>query len=96
MTHNIKVIIKKAAKNPMQSGLKKNSWQISFPADFSKYNFPLMNWTGSYDTNGELNLQFPTQEQAINLAKNNGWEYEVKEERKRKIISKSYADNFPS
>ena len=42
----------------------------------------------------EVKLEFSTKDQAINYAKNNNIDYYVIEPQKRKIIKKSYADNF--
>ena len=42
----------------------------------------------------EVKLEFTTIEQAINYAKKNDIDYYVIEPQKRKIIKKSYSDNF--
>ena len=42
----------------------------------------------------ELKLEFSSKDQAINYAKKNNVDYYVIEPQKRKIIKKSYADNF--
>ena len=55
---------------------------------------PLMGWESSSDTLTELKMEFTTKELAINYAKKMKIEYEVIEPKKRKIIKKSYADNF--
>ena len=47
----------------------------------------------SYE-NTELKLEFSSKELAINYAKKMKINYELIEPRKRKIIKKSYADNF--
>ena len=51
-------------------------------------------WTGENDTYSELKLEFSSKEQAIEYAKKNKIIYEVSEPKKRKIVKKSYADNF--
>ena len=53
-----------------------------------------MGWESSTDTLSELNLEFTTKELAIEYAKKNKIYYEIIEEKKRKIVKKSYADNF--
>ncbi len=53
-----------------------------------------MGWESSEDTMSEVRLEFPTKDQAINFAKKNNIEYYVLDSKKRKIIKKSYADNF--
>tara|TARA_B100001564_G_C20354028_1_gene540258 strand:- start:378 stop:659 length:282 start_codon:yes stop_codon:yes gene_type:complete len=81
-------------KNPMQSGLGKSSkWILEFETNDPSTN-PLMGWESSNDTLSELNLEFSTKELAIEYAKKNKIEVEIKEPKKRKIVKKSYADNF--
>jgi len=53
-----------------------------------------MGWESSSDTFTELKLQFSTKELAINYAKKNKIEFEIIEPKIRKVIKKSYADNF--
>ena len=81
-------------KNPMQSGLKKtNKWILEFETKDPTKN-PLMGWESSSDTFSELKLEFSSKELAINYAKRKKINYEIIEPKKRKIIKKSYADNF--
>ena len=78
----------------MQSGLKKfDKWVIEFITNDPGIN-PLMGWESSDDTYSELNLEFSTREHAIEYANKNKIEYEVIEPRERKVIKKSYSDNF--
>ena len=78
----------------MQSGLgKADKWVIEFETKNSGIN-PLMGWETSTDTLSELNLEFSTMELAIEYAKKNKIDYEILTPKKRKIIKKSYADNF--
>ena len=53
-----------------------------------------MGWESSTDTLSELKLEFPSKELAINYAKKKKIDFELIEPKKRKIIKKSYADNF--
>ena len=78
----------------MQSGLKKfDKWIIEFITEDPGKN-PLMGWESSSDTYSELNLEFKTKELAIDYAKKNNINYECIEPKKRKLLKKSYADNF--
>ena len=78
----------------MQSGLKKfDKWVIEFITKDPGKN-PLMGWESSSDTYSELKLEFTTKELAINYAKKKKIDYELIEPKKRKIVKKSYADNF--
>ena len=81
-------------KNPMQSGLGKNSkWILQFKTKDPTKN-PLMGWESSSDTLTELKLEFSSKELAINYAKKKKIDFELIEPKKRKIVKKSYADNF--
>ena len=53
-----------------------------------------MGWESSNDTYTELKLEFSTKDLAINYAKKNKIDFEIIEPKKRKIIKKSYANNF--
>ena len=78
----------------MQSGLgKSDKWLIEFEIKDPGTN-PLMGWETSTDMLSELKLEFSTKELAIEYAKKNKIDFEVIEPQKRKIIKKSYADNF--
>ena len=78
----------------MQSGLAKTTkWIIEFKTKDSGVD-PLMGWESSTDTLTELKLEFSTKESAIDFAKKNKIDFELIEPQKRKIIKKSYADNF--
>ena len=81
-------------KNPMQSGLgKTNKWILEFETNDPTEN-PLMGWESSDDTFTELKLEFSSKELAINYAKKKKIDFDLIEPKKRKIVKKSYADNF--
>ena len=81
-------------KNAMQSSLVKNDkWIIEFYTKDSGIE-PLMGWESSTDTLNELKLEFSTKELAIEYANKNKIEFEIIVPKERKIIKKSYADNF--
>ena len=78
----------------MQSGIKKfDKWIIEFITEEPGIN-PLMGWESSTDTNSELKLEFSSKELAIEYAKRNKINFELIEPKIRKIVKKSYADNF--
>ena len=78
----------------MQSGVKKfDKWIIEFITEEPGIN-PLMGWESSTDTNSELKLEFSSKELAIEYAKRNKINFELIEPKIRKIVKKSYADNF--
>ena len=69
------------------------NWLLEFDTLNTGVN-PLMGWVSSKDTMSEVKLKFSTKNQAINYAKKNNIDYYIIEQRKHKIIKKSYSDNF--
>ena len=89
-----KAKIYKPSKTAMQSGIKKfDKWIIEFITEDTGIN-PLMGWESSTDTFSELNLEFKTKDKALEYAKKNNIDYEIIEYKDRKIVKKSYSDNF--
>ena len=86
--------IYKPTRTAMQSGSRNTkNWLLEFDAKNTGIN-PLMGWESSKDTMSEVILKFSSKEQAINYAKKNNIDYYLIEPKKRKIIKKSYSDNF--
>ena len=78
----------------MQSGTRNTkNWLLEFDTLNTGVNH-LMGWESSKDTMSEIKLEFSTKEQAVNYAQKNNIEYYIVEPQKRKIIKKSYTDNF--
>ena len=78
----------------MQSGARNTKkWLLEFDTLDTGVD-PLMGWVTSKDTMSEVKLEFSTKDQAINYAKKNNINYHIVEPQKRKIIKKSYSDNF--
>ena len=78
----------------MQSGTAKNNkWILEFITKDPTRN-PLMGWESSSDTLTELKLEFSSKELAISYAKKKKIDFELIEQKKRKTVKKSYADNF--
>ena len=89
-----KAKIFKPTKTAMQSGLaKSDKWVIEYIVDQPGIN-PLMGWESSTDTLSELNLEFSSKDKAIEYAKKNKIEFEIINPQERKIVKKSYSDNF--
>ena len=81
-------------KTAMQSGKRnRKKWLLEFDT-LNKGVDPLMGWETSKDTMSEVKLEFSTKERAIIFAKKNNIDYYVIEPQKRKLIKKSYTDNF--
>ena len=89
-----KAKIYKPSKSAMQSGNKNsNKWFLEFFTNVTGIN-PLMGWESSTDTLGEIKLEFSDKNLAIEYAKKNKINYEIIEPKERKMVKKSYSDNF--
>ena len=89
-----KAKIYKPSKTAMQSGFRKTkNWLLEFDSINTGVS-PLMGWESSKDMMSEVKLEFSTKELAINYAKKKKIDFEIIEPKKRKIIKKSYSDNF--
>ena len=83
------------AKSAMQSGrANTRSWILEFEPRAAKLIDPLMGWTGSRDTDGQVRMRFPGQAEAEAFAKRHGLTYVVEPSEPRTVAPKSYADNF--
>ena len=89
-----KAKIYKPTRTAMQSGKRNTkSWFLEFET-LNNYTDPLMGWESSRDTMSEVKLQFSTKDQAIYYAKKNNIDYQIIEPEKRKLVKKSYSNNF--
>ena len=89
-----KAKIYKPSKTAMQSGRSNSSfWLLEFETENNGVN-PLTGWETSSDTMSEVKLKFSSKDLAVEYAKKNNILYKLIEPQKRKIIKKSYADNF--
>jgi hypothetical protein len=87
--------IYRPAKNAMQSGRGKiKKWVLEFTPSAARFADPLMGWTGSSDTDQQVTLKFDDKEGAIAYCEANGIDFRVSEPKERKLILKTYADNF--
>jgi hypothetical protein len=87
--------IYKPVKSAMQSGRANTTgWCLELEAEAAKRLDPLMGWTGSTDTGGQVRLRFAELEQAIEFANRRQIPYTVLPTHERKLRIKSYAENF--
>ncbi len=87
--------IYKPAKTAMQSGTARTkSWVLEYEPEKPRGVEPLMGWISSGDMKQQIRMTFPSKEDAVAYAKRNGVAYEVMAATKRKLVRKSYADNF--
>jgi hypothetical protein len=84
----------KPATTAMQSGVAKTKEWLLESEPAPKFVDPLMGWTGSRDTMQQVQLWFPTVDEARAHAEKNGWQYTVEIPQSRAIRPKAYADNF--
>ena len=83
------------AKTAMQSGRGRTRvWILEHEPSAPRDIDPLMGWTSSSDMSQQIKLRFDSKEDAIAYAERNGIDYIVNEPADRKMIKKSYADNF--
>ena len=91
----MKARIYKPAKTAMQSGRAKyNKWVLKFLDQKNQLKDTMMGWNGGSSTVSQIELKFSTKEEAVSYAQVNNIDYEVLETSERKVITKSYADNF--
>ena len=91
----MKAKIYKPAKTAMQSGRSKfNKWVLKFSDKKNQLKDTMMGWNGGSSTVSQIELKFSTKEEAVEYAIKNNIDYEVLETSERKVINKSYADNF--
>ncbi len=82
------------SKTAMQSGQAKNKlWVLEFIRENLDKDF-VMGWNSSIDTNKQVKIFFDTRDDAIKYAKKNNILFDITDPKKRKMIIKSYADNF--
>ncbi len=91
----ITVKIYRPAKTAMSTGRANTQyWVLEYLEEKTQYIEPVMQWTASTSTKPQVSLNFPTKEEAIQFALKNEWTYKIIEPKNRKIIPKSYTDNF--
>ncbi|MFM8820730.1 MAG: ETC complex I subunit [Phenylobacterium sp.] len=83
------------AKTAMQSGkARAREWVLEFAPASARTPDPLMGWTVTEDTRGQVRLNFETREEAVAYAQKHGIAFQVTEPKSPKRILKAYADNF--
>jgi hypothetical protein len=83
------------ARNAMQSGkAKTREWVLEFEPASARVSDPLMGWTVSTDTTGQVRLLFETREEAVAYAQRHGIAFEVLPPSQHRKIVRAYADNF--
>ncbi len=87
--------IYRPARTAMQSGAgNTRDWVLEFEPAAPETIDPLMGWTGSTDTQAQVQLRFATKDEAVAYADKRGLAYRVFEPKEARVRPKSYADNF--
>lgn len=87
--------IYRPSKTAMQSGRAKSAeWLLEFEPSDARRPDPLMGWTVTSDTEGQVRLKFDTQDEAVRYAEAHGIAFQLVEPPPAKRIIKAYADNF--
>jgi hypothetical protein len=87
--------ISRPSKTAMQSGKAKSAnWVLEFEPKDARQRDPLMGWTQTADTEGQVRLSFDTKEEAVRYADQHGIAFQLIDPKPTKRIIKAYADNF--
>jgi len=87
--------IYKRVKSVMQSGKAlTDQWILQFHASEAQKPDPLMGWAGSGDTQGQVQLKFPSCEAAQAYADKYGINATVLQTPPKRLKLQAYADNF--
>ncbi|WP_374570259.1 ETC complex I subunit [Phenylobacterium sp.] len=87
--------IYRPSKNAMQSGKgKTHDWVLEFEPTSARAPDPLMGWTVTADTEGQVRLKFETKDEAVAYAQDHGISFQLVDPKPVKRIIKAYADNF--
>ena len=87
--------IYRPSRNAMQSGQRGTKrWRLEFAPEMAKKPDPLMGWTSSGDTRGQVKLHFESKDQAVAYARRHGIPFQVIEPHEPRRYPRSYGDNF--
>jgi hypothetical protein len=93
MTSQVRIY--RQAKTAMQSGrANTRRWVVEFEPESRRVVEPLMGWTSSRDTRGQVRMFFDSEAEAVAYAKRSGLMYTLEQPRERQVRPKAYADNF--
>jgi len=91
----IKARIYKPSKSAMQSARgKSKQWVLEYENTTAKGPEPLMGWTQSGDTLGQVRLKFDSLADAQDYAEKKGLYCKVQTPSERKVKPRNYGDNF--
>ena len=95
MEKNNKFIIFKPAKSSMQSGLYNSDRWCLLSSDVNEFfKSAKFGWNGSTNPERKVKLFFKTLDEAKRFATKNNYNFQVIRPLRRKILKKSYSQNF--
>ncbi len=86
--------IYKPARTAMQQGMAARDWVLEYEPERPLQIEPLMGWTSSTETKGQVRLSFPTKDEAVAFALRHGIAFRLEEAKPTELRPKSYAENF--
>jgi ETC complex I subunit conserved region len=87
--------IYRPAPSATQSGkAKTHVWVLEFAPAAARVSEPLMGWTTTTDTDGQVRLRFESREAAVDYARKRGIPFEVVPDPAPRKVIRAYADNF--
>ncbi len=90
-----KVVIYKGSKTPTQSGgFKTKFWYLKFTEYFNYEEDLMTGWKGGISPKSKIKIKFSSLDSAIAYAQRENFSYEIITKTKKKIVTKTYADNF--
>ena len=82
-------------RNAMQSGkARTDEWVLEFEQSEARRADPQMGWTGSSDTQAQVQLNFPSKDEAKAYAEKYGIAARVQSTPSHSLKLQAYADNF--
>lgn len=90
------VRIFRPAKAATQSGrARRTVWRLEGQPETPRLPEPLMGWPSAGDTSPQVSLRFPSREDAVRFAEQQGWTYDLDAAPKeRRVKPRSYVDRF--
>ncbi len=88
-------IIQRSKSSNQGAPKEQNQWEIEYITEKgSLFNDKTTGWLSSSDTKSEVKLTFPSLESAEEFAKSNNIEYEIVKANRKKLVKRTYAENF--
>lgn len=91
----MQVRIYKASRSTMQAGVAGTRyWILEFSPEKPRTPDPLMGWSTELDTRRQIRMRFETLDQALDFAREHGFDVDLESAQAPRVGQKSYAENF--